>query len=432
MRQMKKRYFTTIAAAISLAAANGVTLGAVPTIKDGAQQQSDKLKKLQDTIAKTQAERDKIWQQVDASRAEMQSINAVLIVRARIIQEKEDEMSLLEEEITGLQEVEHNQTLVLDQKKSKMAETLAALSRLSERPPALGLARPTEAINTARSAGLMTTTLPELKRQAAIIRDDIEAVRETRAELDEKKDALSSTLASTVEDKRVLDEFLARRESKYKELRQRAEKLDKELQEMARNAASLKALLAKLEMNMERLELAADDARQRIYERHQESQQAEKDAPEKGRPDMMQGLSGKKFAEVKGRMPPPVRGELVQKYGQKTDVEQSRGIRIQTRLGAQVVAPHDGTVVFSGPFRHYGHILILSHGNNYYTLYAGLEKQDAFVGQWLLAGEPLGQMPTKVSGKKDLPELYMELRKGGDPIDPTPWIRFSKRKVTGP
>ena len=74
------------------------------------------------------------------------------------------------------------------------------------------------------------------------------------------------------------------------------------------------------------------------------------------------------------------------------DGTKSEGILFETLPGAQVVAPHDGQVVFRGPFRSYGELLIIEHRDGYHTLLAGLGRTDVVVGQWVLAGEPVGVM----------------------------------------
>lgn len=72
---------------------------------------------------------------------------------------------------------------------------------------------------------------------------------------------------------------------------------------------------------------------------------------------------------------------------------------IKTRNQAQVIAPFDGSVIFAGPFRGYGNLIIIEHGQGYLSLLAGLETIDAELGQMLLAGEPVGQMPESGEAK---------------------------------
>jgi septal ring factor EnvC (AmiA/AmiB activator) len=84
--------------------------------------------------------------------------------------------------------------------------------------------------------------------------------------------------------------------------------------------------------------------------------------------------------------------------------------------------------VYAGQFRRYGQILIIEHGGRYHSLLAGLERIDAVVGQWVLAGEPVGVMG---SPDGDRPELYFELRRTGQPINPLPWLVTTDNKVQG-
>ena len=125
----------------------------------------------------------------------------------------------------------------------------------------------------------------------------------------------------------------------------------------------------------------------------------------------------------------PARGRVVRHYGQSAGTEgAAKGINIEARGGAQVVAPYDGQVVYAGPFRRYGQILIIEHGGRYHTLLAGLDRIDAVVGQWLLAGEPVGTLSSPQDGN---PELYFELRRAGQPINPLPWLATTGDKVRG-
>ncbi len=105
--------------------------------------------------------------------------------------------------------------------------------------------------------------------------------------------------------------------------------------------------------------------------------------------------------------------------------QSSRGIVIETRPQAQVIAPHDGQIVYAGSFLGYGQLLIIEHGEGYHLLLAGLSRIDCVVGQWVLAGEPVGIMGTG----KDSQQLYIELRRQGVPMDPLSWLVPAKDKV---
>ena len=118
----------------------------------------------------------------------------------------------------------------------------------------------------------------------------------------------------------------------------------------------------------------------------------------------------------------PARGAVVKSYGQPIGRgNTAKGITIAARAGAQVIAPFDGKIVFTGPFRGYGKIVIIEHRGGYHTLLAGLEKLYNSLGQWLLAGEPIGAMAA-ASRQKTM--LYLELRQKGQPVNPLPWVAY--------
>ena len=119
-----------------------------------------------------------------------------------------------------------------------------------------------------------------------------------------------------------------------------------------------------------------------------------------------------------GKFLRPARGDVVTFYGQELSKGvNSKGIIIQTRENAQVIAPYDGTVLFSGPFKGYGNLVIISHSDDLVSLIAGMKSNDTENGQMVLAGEPIGLMPDSSQ-----PKLYMEIRKNKKPINPLPWL----------
>ena len=126
------------------------------------------------------------------------------------------------------------------------------------------------------------------------------------------------------------------------------------------------------------------------------------------------------FSESRGRLPLPVRGTVIQNFGERDALGlAAQGITIATLADAAIVAPYDGRIVFAGPFRSYGQLLIIAHGGGYHTLIAGLSRIDGQVGQWLLAGEPVAQASHGENGKS---AVYVELRRNGEPINPGPWL----------
>ena len=133
----------------------------------------------------------------------------------------------------------------------------------------------------------------------------------------------------------------------------------------------------------------------------------------------------KPFALSRGSLRYPAVGRISKRYGQtiRRGVT-SKGLTIETRSSAQVVAPYNGKVVYAGNFRGYGQLLIIDHGEGYHTLLAGMSRIDGVIGQYLFLGEPVGVMGIPRKGK---PKLYVELRRNSQPINPIPWL--TKRRI---
>ncbi|MEK4032983.1 peptidoglycan DD-metalloendopeptidase family protein [Methylocystis sp. IM2] len=136
----------------------------------------------------------------------------------------------------------------------------------------------------------------------------------------------------------------------------------------------------------------------------------------------------------------PVAGPVLRRYGAPDGFGgKEKAYFIGARENGVVVAPCDGWVAFSGPYRTYGQLLIINAGDGYYVVLAGMSRSNVNVGQFVLAGEPVASMgdgaaqtaATIAIGAKQ-PILYVEFRKDGASIDSSPWwARSDSRKVGG-
>ena len=98
----------------------------------------------------------------------------------------------------------------------------------------------------------------------------------------------------------------------------------------------------------------------------------------------------------------------------------SRGVEFAAPLGAGVRAVAMGEVRYSGWFRGYGRIVILDHGDGFFTVSGHLERVDVDLGQWVNEGAPIGVVGE--TGSLDGPSLYFEIREAGEPVDPSEWL----------
>lgn len=115
----------------------------------------------------------------------------------------------------------------------------------------------------------------------------------------------------------------------------------------------------------------------------------------------------------------PAAGDVVRRFGDRGPAGAAQGMTIRTRAGAQVLAPAAATVAYAGPFRDYGNVLILDLEDDYAIVLTGSSTLIATAGQRVLAGQPVAEMGR---GASPAPELYVELRRAGRPVDPGRWL----------
>ena len=143
------------------------------------------------------------------------------------------------------------------------------------------------------------------------------------------------------------------------------------------------------------------------------------------------------FEQARAQLPLPAQGKRVLGFNERIQSGggRSKGMVIETRHGAQITSPADGWIVYAGPFRAYGQLLIINAGAGYHIVLAGLSQVDAQIGQFVLAAEPVGTMSPALKtadGRNpgSAPVLYVEFRKDGRPIDPDPWwVASQQQKV---
>jgi murein hydrolase activator len=399
------------------------------------QSERARLKALQDA---QQAARDKA-RLLAAEAAKLQgdigSATRNMVDLAGAIQEREDKLYGLENQLELLQGEQSRQLSKLNARRVDVGRLLIALQNLSRNPPQLLLVRPGAAIDTARSASLLTAVLPQLRAQTDALKREVAVVLGFRAELDAMRG-----------DRRKLDALRAMREADRSRLLSESEAADAKAKQLAAEARDIRELLAKLEIE--------DRRRQRFAALPGPRPKPNFAAPpalippRSGPPVLAQNtpprivpprqtvaintLPGRPVARPvasPGAWALPVRGEVITQFGAASPSGSSRGISIKSRADAQVVAPYAGRVVFAGPFRSMGLTLIISHGEGYHSVLAGFTRIDARKDQLVTAGEPVGVMGPE--GTAEGSTLYVEIRKGGEPVNPLPWLSAGLRRTQG-
>ncbi len=400
-----------------LFAAAGLVLAVSAAAQEAPQQKLQQVEQdLQDARKRRQAA------EAEAARldAELRAMRQKSVAAARALQRQEAAVSELEDRTAVLVRDEKAKLAALDSRRGELAATLSGLVRLGRQPPQALLLAPGSAIDTVRSTQLISAIVPQIEKRASALRDDLAALSDIRAQIQRDQERLGGEIAKLDEERRRLAALQAEigrnRESALGESREEG----KRAQLLADEARELRALIQRLREEEERR--AAED-RRRAAERERAERERAREAARDG--------------ERQAALPPvregvtinlPARGRVIGRFGEPDrNGAPRKGIDLETRPSAQVVAPADGKVVFAGQFKGYGLLLIISHGGGYHSLLAGLERIDSAVGRSVSAGEPVGQM----GGSADKPQLYVEVRLKGDPVNPVPWLTAGDRKVNG-
>jgi murein hydrolase activator len=322
----------------------------------------------------------------------------------------------------------------LDSRRSEIVEVLAALQRAGRRTPPALLVRPEDALQSLRTAMLLGSVVPELRGRAEKLAADLGELVSVRQRIATERDVLAHDRDKLKDDQVRLAALVEERQRKQSAIEKDMEAEGARAINLSRQVDSLQGLIAKMEQDLKSAAKAATTA----------SLQGAPVAPN-GKPnlgalkDPARLTPAIAFASAKGLFALPVNGRKIRDFGGSDGAGGAeKGISLATRAGAQVTTPCDGWVVYSGPFRSYGQLLILNAGGGYHVLIAGMERISVNIGQFVLTGEPVAtmgstsQVASILATTASQPVLYVEFRKDGTPIDSGPWWAANEgEKVRG-
>lgn len=376
-----------------------------------------------------------IAREIRALDRDRETLNAKIISTSDTIKGLETELTATERRLRALGENEDAVRLSLIARRDILAEVLAALQRIGKRPPPALAVRPSDALSAVRSAILLNAVMPELKVETEALAADLEELHRLKTVIADEKNRLRGDAMRLAEERSRLELLLSAKRQEHQKSVRVLEQEQKRAEELANKAGSLQELIASLEAEIESAREAAEKSRQAALEAKQRDSRKFDPFSDPGR--LAPAIA---FDDAVGQLPQPVVGTLLKDFGEEDDFGgETEGQSIATRPGSNVTSPADGWVVYSGPFRSFGQLLILNTGDGYHVLLAGMDRIDAELGQFVLTGEPVGVMgATQWASASTFglgstqPILYVEFRKDGRAINPTPWwARTEEEKARG-
>jgi septal ring factor EnvC (AmiA/AmiB activator) len=411
-------------------------------------------KKLDETSQKLQSSRAQergLAQDIAALAEARAKLNTELIEAGKRVQASEARLSETE---AKLNELTDQVTVIrnsITERKETIVKMLSAMQRIGRTPPPALVTRRDDALAVVRSAMLLAQVFPELKYQADNLSQELDGLVKLETGIREQRDAEQRETDRLAAERGRIDQLLEEKKAKLAQSEVELAATRKAVEQQAAEETELTALIGRLDDRIAKAEVAQYDAEVAAETalRAREQSQAlatsgnEKFVEIKPDPAKVAFASPARmkpampFETAKGSLPLPAQGKRLKRFGETDGVGGSlRGISLQTRGEARIIAPADGWVVYAGTFRSYGNLLIINAGGGYHVLLAGMGRIDVSLGQFVLAGEPVAVMGAALqagqgNNENSRPVLYVEFRKDGRPIDPGPWWAEASEKVQG-
>lgn len=426
------------------------------------------LERLEQQLEADRQEAEALTEAAEALRAEIESLRSESRALAESIQALEADTTLgeLGSAVHRVAELRSREALEVEQ--ARLVGSLAALQRLGRLPPEAALGAQGDPLDALRAARLLGGAVPTLERRAKRFAELHSRYARARAQALAERERLQEQAARLEQERAELARLSERRQAVLGETSEARSQAEAALEARLAEADDLRQLLEALEAEAERERQqreaearraaeAAARAQALREEAAREAERARQDASRRAEAEAAAAAAADAQADARAQqeqataalrqerpadarsfpeqssaiLQMPAQGRIALRFGEEDRARggsRTEGLVIEARPGAQVVAPFDGRIAYAGRFRRYGLILIIEHDGRYHSLLAGLGQLSATKGQWVLAGEPVGSMAEEDERGS---ELYLELRRAGQPVDPLPWLALSGDKARG-
>jgi len=402
-----------------VARADSAPPGAPAAADQNRADKETELRGVEDTLRASEEQRRAIETEIESVRADRARLSAALIETTAKVQDAERAAAAAGDKLASLNASADELTRSLERRQAVIADVLAALQRMGSEPPPAIFVKPNDMSDAVRAATVMGEVIPELKAETESVRHDLDALAKTRDSIAKERDELTRRGQALALDKMRLSALIDARQQSLAAAQDALGSQRRREADLAKQATSLKDLIARLDGETAAHKAAEAAAAAEIEARARAAHGAD---PGRLKPEIA-------FGDAKGQVPLPAAGAILKSFGSPDGLGGTEhGVSLATPVGATVSAPVDSAVLFAGPYRSYGQLLIMDAGGGYYVLLAGMDRINVESGEFVLAGEPIGvmgdgsvRMATAAAVGAARPVLYIELRKDGTAIDPGPW-----------
>ncbi|MEA9512427.1 peptidoglycan DD-metalloendopeptidase family protein [Xanthomonas campestris pv. campestris] len=391
----------------------------------GAQSQREaerKLQQLRDELKTISADRRDLEGKRGTAAQQLRQADEKVAKTARALSETETALRTHEQKLSELQQQRAQLQRGLREQRVQLAALLRAADHVGRNAPLKVLLSQDTVGNATRMLADHRYVQSARAQRIQGLTTQLEALTQVEQQITERRQALDAARAqqkaqasSLLKDRSQQAATVAQLDTRYQQRAEREKALGQDAKALEQLLANLRAAAAKAEAERR----AA--AKRAAAEAAAQAKRGKTDRPERPGKTPPKVVANAPAPKV-GGLSWPVSGNLLARFNATLpDGHTSKGVLIGAPKGSTVTAVADGTVVFSDWMTGYGMILIVDHGNGYMSLYAHNDTLLRDAGASIKRGEAVAKVGS--SGGQGVPALYFELRRNGQPVDPSSWLQ---------
>lgn len=244
---------------------------------------------------------------------------------------------------------------------------------------------------------------------AAELKKENKEAKERLHSFEERNKKLMAQSSQIKQEQAVISQSFNKKKKDLDVTRRKADAVRKEINELNKSAAELNNLLAS-------------------FERKRKAADAKKAAASKT--PVKKSSTGPRIDAPRHSLPWPVEGTVISKFGKEYRADLNTwifrdGIKISAKAGEPVRTAAEGSVIYAGPFRSYGNVVIVDHNKGFFTIYGFLKEISASVGDKLPVQGVIGTagQDTQSSSGTGKSAVYFEIRQGTTAVNPQEWLK---------
>ena len=405
-----------------------LTLVAGPVLAQSNPRDAEKkLQQLRGELKGVSQERRQLEEQRGDAQQRLRDADQKVARSGRALAEAEAAMRREQQALVELQQRKVELESGLSRQRQQLAGLLRSAYQLGNHAPLKLLLSQDQVADANRQLAYHRYMQRERAQAITALTADLQTLNDTEQqivarskELEQVREQQRQQAAALSQDRRQRASLLSELDQRYQDRAEREKALGKDAHSLERLLANLRAAAARAEAERRAAarRAAAEQARQKAANTGTAGRTPARTTPGKTPPRVVANAPAPRV----GGLGWPLSGNLLARYGGRLpDGRSSSGVLIGAPAGSTVTAVADGTVVFSDWMTGYGMILIVDHGNGYMSLYAHNDALLRDAGARVRRGEAVAKVGN--SGGQGVTALYFELRRGGQPVDPTTWLQ---------